>query len=147
MVCNKIGGCSAAMCRQDLGDAVRKYIRDAGLIDFIIKKVDGVIISNRIVLRKFNPITKLIEFSVQGVPDGSKTEEKLERRTDYDCRREVDVQEDLLFLYKNVLLGYPDSHPVGIAARAVLNSKQLVKKCQYKDSDKDKLRKLICHVR
>ncbi|KAK4842654.1 hypothetical protein QYF36_025493 [Acer negundo] len=57
-----------------------------------------------------------------------------------------DVYGDMLKLYKNVLLGYPESHPVSLATRTILNSKSFVKEWQFKGDSEENLSKLICWV-
>ncbi|EEF34840.1 PHD finger protein At2g01810 [Ricinus communis] len=138
----------ARMLRQDLRDAVRQHIGDTGLIDFVLKHIDKVIVGNQVIVRANKPVSKLLEFSLEDISDGATLEKKAQSHTDISTLKlGLNVRKDLLFLYKNVLLGYPDYHAVAIAARVILDCKHFFKEWQYKSSNEDALLTLICQVR
>ncbi|KAK3421428.1 hypothetical protein EUGRSUZ_G02081 [Eucalyptus grandis] len=136
-----------SMSRQELRDAVRLYIGDTGLIDFVIKNIDNTIVGSQIVRRKMNPQTKTLVFTVQEVGK----EEKLEDRNSLRLcspvvEQEFDIYEDLLCLYENILFGYPDSHPVSLATQVILDSKHFVKEWKYANAKDEKFTRITCRV-
>ncbi|KAF8021171.1 hypothetical protein BT93_G1565 [Corymbia citriodora subsp. variegata] len=136
-----------SMSRQELRDAVRLYIGDTGLIDFVIKNIDNTIVGSQMVRRKMNPQTKTLVFTVQEVGK----EEKLENRDSSHSRspvveQEYDIYEDLLCLYENILFGYPDSHPVSLATQVILDSKHFVKEWKYANTNDEKSTRITCRV-
>uniref|UniRef100_A0A2P2JZ08 Zinc finger PHD-type domain-containing protein n=2 Tax=Rhizophora mucronata TaxID=61149 RepID=A0A2P2JZ08_RHIMU len=138
----------AEMCRQELRDAVREHIGDTGLIDYVLKSINKVTVGNRTIHRAINPTTRLLEFSLKPVANGKNSGIKMEEQTDVQFPEPaLHVNEDLLFLYNNVILGYPNDHLVSIATSAILNSKHFVKKWQVKGNAEDTLLRLVCQVR
>ncbi|KDP38152.1 hypothetical protein JCGZ_04795 [Jatropha curcas] len=138
----------ARMLRQDLRDSVRGQIGDTGLIDCVLKHIDKVIVGDKIILRATNT-SRLLEFSLANISDAVTDERKVEPRTNNTLAPQpgLDVYKDLLYLYKNVLMGYPEYHAVSIAAKVILDSKHFVKERQFKSSNEDMLLRLICQVR
>ncbi|KAK1552600.1 hypothetical protein Q3G72_019900 [Acer saccharum] len=137
----------ASVTRQELRDEARKHVGDTGLIDFLLKTIHKTVVEDRIVRRSINPITKLLEFYLQDVQKAEFTEAKTESHSVTPTPETGrDVYGDMLKLYKNVLLGYPDSHPVSLATRTILNSKNFVKEWQFKGNREDNLSRLICRV-
>ncbi|TXG57090.1 hypothetical protein EZV62_018403 [Acer yangbiense] len=137
----------ASVTRQELRDEARKHVGDTGLIDFLLKTIHKTVVEDRIVRRSINPITKLLEFYLQDVQKAEFTETKTESHSVTPTPETGrDVYGDMLKLYKNVLLGYPESHPVSLATRTILNSKNFVKEWQFKGSREDNLSRLICRV-
>ncbi|KDO60815.1 hypothetical protein CISIN_1g041583mg, partial [Citrus sinensis] len=137
----------AKISRRELRDEARKKIGDTGLLDFMIKHIHKIILDNRIVHRKINPATKLAEFSLEDDANG----EVIQTRTEPEYHTSTlmpgqDVYADVLTLYKNVLLGYPESHTVSLAARAILDCKNFAKEWQFKESEDDNLMRLKCRV-
>ncbi|KAK3222148.1 hypothetical protein Dsin_009173 [Dipteronia sinensis] len=85
---------------------------ETGLIDFLLKTIHKTVVEDRIVRRSINPITKLLEFYLQDVQKAEFTETKTELHSvTLTPETGRDVYGDMLKLYKNVLLGYPESHP------------------------------------
>ncbi|KAK9226538.1 hypothetical protein WN943_011586 [Citrus x changshan-huyou] len=137
----------AKISRRELRDEARKKIGDTGLLDFMIKHIHKIILDNRIVHRKINPATKLAEFALEDDANG----EVIQTRTEPEYHIPTlmpgqDVYADVLTLYKNVLLGYPESHTVSLAARAILDCKNFAKEWQFKESEDDNLMRLKCRV-
>jgi hypothetical protein len=124
------------MDRQTLRDAVRQHIGDTGLIDFVIKNIDKVAVENRFIHRVVNPVTRKLVISLQDVVHEGKSEKKMESHADIPALEPgLDVNKDLHFLYNYVLLGYPDSHSVTLAIRAILDSKHFAKQWQFKGNN------------
>ena len=57
----------------------------------------------------------------------------------------VDFYNDVLYLYEHVLLGYPESELVDLATQAVLDAKQFVKECSFRD-DEEQLLTFFCQL-
>ncbi|XP_050230824.1 PHD finger protein At2g01810 [Mercurialis annua] len=139
----------SAMLRADLRGDVRKEIGDTGLIDFVLKHIDKVTLGSKAIVRTTKPVNKLLEFSLENVSDeATPIEMKTESRIDVPSLKPgLDVYKDLLFLYKNVLLGYPDYHAVAIAVGVIIDCKHFVKEWQFKSDNEDPVLKLNCQVR
>ncbi|XP_076914230.1 PHD finger protein At2g01810-like [Bidens hawaiensis] len=123
-------GRSGAMSRKDLRDMASKYVGDTGLIDFVLKSVDNLVVGDQIMTRMKNPLTRLMEFEIR------------------DQNSEEfggGVYGDMLFVYRNVLLGYPLWNSVSQASRLVLNSKYFVKEWEFGVGN-DELMMLTCRV-
>uniref|UniRef100_A0A6N2NLL5 Zinc finger PHD-type domain-containing protein n=1 Tax=Salix viminalis TaxID=40686 RepID=A0A6N2NLL5_SALVM len=137
------------MDRQTLRDAVRQHIGDTGLIDFVIKNIDKVAVENRFIHRAVNPVTRKLVISLQDVVRDGKSEKKMKSCADIPALEPgLDVNKDLHFLYNYVLLGYPDSHSVTLAIRAILDSKHFVKQWQFKcNNDQDSFLELVLRLR
>ncbi|KAG5240546.1 PHD finger family protein [Salix suchowensis] len=138
------------MDRQTLRDAVRQHIGDTGLIDFVIKNIDKVAVENRFIHRAVNPVTRKLVISLQDVVvHEGKSEKKMKSRADIPALEPgLDVNKDLHFLYNYVLLGYPDSHSVTLAIRAILDSKHFVKQWKFKcNNDQDSFLELVLRLR
>ncbi|KAK1387135.1 PHD domain-containing protein [Heracleum sosnowskyi] len=131
---------SGAMSRQELRDRARQCIGDTGLIDFVLKSVKSYsMIGNQIISRVKNPATRLIEFAIRD-------ENVVDSTTVIAHPPGLNVYGDVLFLYRNVLLGYPEWDPVSIATQVILDSKQFVKEWVYDDEEIDHFMTLTCRV-
>lgn len=131
---------SGAMSRQELRDGARQYISDTGLIDFVLKSINNYsMIRNQIISCVKNPSTRLIEFAIRD-------ENIVDSINVIAHQPGLHVYGDVLFLYENVLLGYPDWDPVNIATRIILDSKQFVKEWVYDEEDTDQFMTLTCRV-
>ncbi|KAI8538763.1 hypothetical protein RHMOL_Rhmol09G0129300 [Rhododendron molle] len=131
------------LSRQELRDFARQFVGDTGLIDYVLKSIHGSIVGNQIVRRSRNPSTKTVEFSIQDIVDRSEVEHVVGLS---GLESAFDVDGDVLFLYKNVLLGYPESNPVSSAARTVLVTKHFVKEWEIMEKMNDHLMTLTCRV-
>ncbi|ESQ33136.1 hypothetical protein EUTSA_v10003728mg [Eutrema salsugineum] len=122
--------------RQELRDAVRNSIGDTGLIDFLLKHIDKVLIGDQIVQRFTNPESRMLQFSLRkinargGLDQDAKKRKKTKPR-DANERTSttpgLDPYEDIFYLYKNLLLTYPDSDIYSDASEDILNCKSFVK--------------------
>ncbi|CAN4088482.1 unnamed protein product [Withania somnifera] len=144
------------MTRQDLRNEARKFIGDTGLIDFVLKsircfalgnQVDNhpdtarlimslksitkSMIGNKIVFQSKNPSTKRIEFSFEDIVDTNRVDENIEL--------ELNIDQDLVYLYEIVLLNSPGSDSVSLAAGVVLDSKKFVKEWNLEDQENQKM--------
>ena len=137
------------MTRQEVRDAARMHIGDTGLLDYVLKSMNNVIVGNHVVRRSVNPATRILEYTLRelgklgkGTPD---SDMELETIPKLSIVPGADVYSDVVYLYRNVLLNYPDSELVELATRAVLDSKHLVKEWPFSDED-DQLLRFVCHV-
>lgn len=147
--------CSGGMTRQELRDAARSHIGDTGLLDYVLKSMNNVIVGSYLVKRAVNPATRILEYSIRDISDsdeqGQSTEEEEEcdkDDNDIDFVQEPgsDVYSDVQILYKNVLLDYPGSDRHQLAAQVILHSKFFVKEWNVQD-DGDQLLRFVCHVK
>ncbi|KAF7816318.1 PHD finger protein MALE MEIOCYTE DEATH 1 [Senna tora] len=133
---NKTNGSgSSGMTRQDVRDAARLHIGDTGLLDYVLKSLNNVIVGNYVVRRMVNPTTRILEYNIHELGNGCKAPEPpepemkvlVEPPEESDQVPGIDVYSDVVYLYKNVLLGYPDSEPVDLAVQTILDSRHFVK--------------------
>ncbi|KAK6125827.1 hypothetical protein DH2020_040433 [Rehmannia glutinosa] len=142
---NNVGSCG--MTRQEARDAARLHIGDTGLIDHVLKVMNNVIAGNYIIRRAVNRSTKILEYTIQDIKGGK----------EFSCSKIPDsiqvlimgpgrsVSEDVVYLYRNVLVGYPESDSVKFAVQMVLHSKHFVKEWPFRDEDDDSLR-FVCRL-
>jgi len=118
------------MPRQDVRDAARVYIGDTGLLDFVLKSLGNRVVGNHVVRRAVNPITKVLEYSLEDTvsyssshssaaaaatlirPDGRSSPgqqqpqlELLPGATVCELGR-TEVLKDIVYIYKHVLENY-----------------------------------------
>ncbi|XP_024961182.1 PHD finger protein At2g01810-like [Cynara cardunculus var. scolymus] len=127
-------GRNGAMSRKDLRNMASKYVGDTGLIDFVLKSIDNSVIGKQIVTRMKNPLTRLMEFEIRD-----------QNCEEFGFEKEGDAYGDVLFLYRNVLLGYPWWNSVSQACRVVLNSKYFVKEWEV-GLGNEQLMTLTCRI-
>ncbi|XP_054795208.1 PHD finger protein MALE MEIOCYTE DEATH 1-like [Prosopis cineraria] len=127
---------SGGMTRQDVRDAARLHIGDTGLLDYVLKSLNNMIVGNYVVRRMVNPTTRILEYSIHELGNGSKAPElhrelkvfnHMEPPAESEQVPGIDVYSDVAFFYKNVLLGYPDSEQVDLAIQTILDSRHFVK--------------------
>ncbi|KAK9902436.1 hypothetical protein M0R45_001675 [Rubus argutus] len=116
---------NGGMARQDVRDAARLHIGDTGLLDYVLKSLNNVIVGNQ-VSEPEKEILPLPLPSPAPVPG-------------------IDVYSDVLYLYEHVLLGYPESGLVELASQAVLDAKHFVKECPFRD-EKEQLLTIFCQI-
>ncbi|TKY56679.1 PHD finger protein MALE MEIOCYTE DEATH 1 [Spatholobus suberectus] len=144
---------SGGMARQDVRDAARLHIGDTGLLDYVLKSLNNVIVGNYVVRRMVNPSTRILEYTIHDLGKGYKAPE-LEPEVMAHVDQQVepswvpgnDVYCDVLFLYKNVLLGYPDSEAVDLAVQTILDSRYFVKEWPVRDEMEQQVLTFICHL-
>ncbi|XP_042503063.1 PHD finger protein MALE MEIOCYTE DEATH 1 [Macadamia integrifolia] len=147
------------MSRQEVRDAARLQIGDTGLLDFVLKSLNNFIVGDYVVRRAINPSTRVLEYTIDEVVDGAIAEEgskvtpvdhvALERATFYPpvpySLAGSDVYADILFLYRTILEGYPETELMGLATRIVLDCKHFVKEW-YCNDEADALLRFECVV-
>lgn len=125
------------MAQLELRDKASESINDAGLLDFVLKSLDHSRVGNRIVYRTKNPITKRVEFAVA---------ENAEASHGLDNLFGINLHQDVVFIYENVLLMYSASSSVGMATRVILEGKQLVKEWPNEKEVVNGLMTVTCQV-
>lgn len=139
------------MSRQEVQDAARLHIGDTGLLDYVLKSMNNVIVGSHIVCRAVNPSTRVLEYTIHELGNcvlinEPEPEIVLEPLPVPALVPGADVYSDVVYLYTNVLLGgYPESELVDLATRAILDSKHFVKEWQFKDED-DQFLRFICRL-
>ncbi|GMN32942.1 hypothetical protein TIFTF001_039223 [Ficus carica] len=113
-------------------DAVKLKIGDTGLIDYVLKSLDNVVVRNQIIRRAVNPATKIYEYTIHEVGDKVSEEQDMISNIPSPAMIApgVDVYNDVIFLYKQVLMEYPDSKDsklVESATQRILDTKHFVK--------------------
>jgi hypothetical protein len=142
--------CHGKMTRPDLRDAARVKIGDTGLLDYVLKSLDNVIVGTHVMCRTKNPTTRIYEYSLHELDNGIKSSEPdtevLPKPFSAPAPLPgVDVYCDLVYLYRNILVDYPGSDWVNKATQAVLNSKYLVKELPFID-DNDQFLTFTCRL-
>ena len=146
---------SGGMTRQDVRDAARLHIGDTGLLDYVLKSLNNVIVGNYVVRRMVNPSTRILEYTIHELGNGFKAPEVVvepEVMAIVDPQAESyrvpgnDVYSDVFYLYKNVLLGYPNSEPVDLAVQTTLDSRHFVKEWEYMD-EMEQVLTFICRLK
>ncbi|OMO57174.1 Zinc finger, PHD-type [Corchorus olitorius] len=142
------------MTRQDLRDAARMHIGDTGLLDYVLKSMNNVIFGSHIVRRSTNT-ARILEYTIEVVDNGKGAEAQRGKPQhqpqpdalpdDDDLVPGTDVYNDVVYLYNNVLINYPDSELLQLATQVVLDSKHFVKDRPFKDED-DQLLRFFCQV-
>ncbi|XP_059441815.1 PHD finger protein MALE MEIOCYTE DEATH 1-like [Corylus avellana] len=120
--------CHGGMPRQDLRAAARVHIGDTGLLDYVLKLLDNVIVGNHVVRRTKNPMTRIFEYALHELGNGIKASEVLPNPLSEPALEPgLDVYDDLDYLYSNILVDYLGSDLVKKATWEVLNCKYFVK--------------------
>ncbi|XVF64432.1 hypothetical protein PTKIN_Ptkin09bG0169200 [Pterospermum kingtungense] len=139
------------MTRQDVRDAARMHIGDTGLLDYVLKSMNNVIVGCHIVRRAINA-SRILEYTIEDMDNELKAAEggrEIHQKPLPDPLPApvpgTDVYNDVGYLYNNILLNYPESELLELATQAVLDSKHFVKEWPFKDVD-DKLLRFFCHV-
>ncbi|EOA34956.1 hypothetical protein CARUB_v10020044mg [Capsella rubella] len=144
------------MTRQDVRDSARLHIGDTGLLDYVLKSMHNVVIGNVLVRRYVDPITRILHYTIQELGDAMKAiEPKKEEavvlaeitplRIFTPLKPGADVYGDLLLLYTNVLLNYPESEQVRSATQAILDSKFFIKEWSIWDNNETVLQ-YVCRI-
>ncbi|OWM84971.1 hypothetical protein CDL15_Pgr027758 [Punica granatum] len=142
------------MTRQDVRDAARAHIGDTGLLDNVLKSLNNVIVGNYVVCRAVNPVTRILEYTVHELratePNASEVQGVMAVQDRFSSAVPTaggDAYDDLVYMYKNVLLNYPESSdgPVAAAVKAVLDSKHFAKEWPFRDEEEEFLT-FICNL-
>ncbi|XP_010528997.1 PREDICTED: PHD finger protein MALE MEIOCYTE DEATH 1 [Tarenaya hassleriana] len=143
----------SGMSRQEVRDAARMHIGDTGLLDYVLKSMNNVIVGSVVVRRSVNPTTRILQYTIQELDNETKVaepekeivKENLPLRISIEFQPGADIYRDLFFLYTNVLMNYPESESVNSASQAVLDSKHFVKECALWD-DREHVFVFCCRV-
>ncbi|XP_057492136.1 PHD finger protein MALE MEIOCYTE DEATH 1 [Actinidia eriantha] len=141
---------NAGMTRQEARDAARLHIGDTGLIDYVLKWMNNVIVEGLIVRRAVNPVTRVLEYTIREMENDvqvndAEPEIVPEPLSLPAVMPGINVYKDVAYLYNNVLLGYPESELVRLASQTVLDCKNFVKEWPFVDEE-DELLRFICRV-
>lgn len=169
-------GSHCGMTRQDVRDAARLHIGDTGLLDYVLKSLNNVIVGNYVIRRMVNPSTRILEYTIHEIGKGynfkpnnevevmpmslndvyndvdhhSHNSSQVDHHSSSSSSNWVpgnDVYNDVVYLYKNVLLGYPDSEPVDLAVQTVLDSRHFVKEWALRDEMEQQVLTFICRLK
>lgn len=111
------------MLQQELKDKASEWIEEPPMIDSVVNSIDNPTITNQSIFLPRNPSTKRVEFTTQDfVQDKNNT-------------MEWNAAKDALYLYRSVLSGYTDPHPVSLAIRYLMDSKNFVKEWHFEEHD------------
>ncbi|KAG2312598.1 hypothetical protein Bca4012_027155 [Brassica carinata] len=143
----------SGMTRQDVRDSARLHIGDTGLLDYVLKSMNNVTVGNVLVQRYVDPLTKILHYTIQELDDATKLVEQkkdpvieaVPLRVVNESKSGGHVHGDLLLLYTNVLLNYPNSVSVRSAAQVVLDSKHFIKEWPLWDNS-DKIFRFVCRI-
>ncbi|VVA94218.1 unnamed protein product [Arabis nemorensis] len=141
------------MTRQDVRDAARLHIGDTGLLDYVLKSMNNVVVGNVLVRRYVDPLTRILHYTIQELdgateliePKKVAVPEVIPLRLVAESKPGADVHGDLLLLYTNVLLNYPESESVRSATQAILDSKHFVKEWPLWDKN-DQIFRFVCRI-
>ncbi|XP_031498002.1 PHD finger protein MALE MEIOCYTE DEATH 1-like [Nymphaea colorata] len=162
------------MSRQAVRDAARLTIGDTGLLDFVLKSLNECIIGKRIIRRRVNSATRVLEYTVEefssssggagGAGGGGALGTGIEREPDSagedSCGGgsvgQIGLEEltkDIIYFYKHVVENYwpaklrstTEAAVIQAAARAILDTKRFVKSWPFFDDD-DSMLRFLCSV-
>ncbi|KAL3525039.1 hypothetical protein ACH5RR_013411 [Cinchona calisaya] len=136
---------SSVMNRQEVRDAARQQIGDTGLIDYVLKSLNNVLVGGYKVKRMVNGGTRKLDYTIQEVKNGVKLDQEKVPEKVQACHKMPgnDVNGDLSYLYDHVLLEYPEMDIVKLAVTTVLNSKYFVKEWPFRD-EQDHSLSFVC---
>ncbi|KAJ6684194.1 PHD FINGER PROTEIN MALE MEIOCYTE DEATH 1-RELATED [Salix viminalis] len=136
------------MTRQDVRDAARMHIGDTGLLDYVLKSMNNVVVGKYVVQRAVNPKTRILEYSIEEFGDGVipvKSEPESETVLAQPHVPGADVNADVVYVYENVLFNYPESELVEVATQAILDCKHFVKEWPFR-VENDQSLSIRCQV-
>ncbi|XP_071740348.1 PHD finger protein MALE MEIOCYTE DEATH 1-like [Rutidosis leptorrhynchoides] len=133
---------NCGMSRQEVRDMARLYIGDTGLIDYVLKSMNNVIVGEYVVRRAVNSRTGVLEYSLKEV---NQNDESVDRVDSVITRyTQNDVYKDVAYLYQHVLME-SDYEMVEFAVRTILDCKNFTKTWPFND-DADEFLRFICRV-
>ncbi|CAK9180396.1 unnamed protein product [Ilex paraguariensis] len=141
---------NGGISRKELRDAARVHVGDTGLLDFVMKSLNKVIVGNYLVSRDFNSSTGVLEYASQELANCAQVPE-LEPKM-VPCQNPAsapgtcsDICNDVVYLYNHVLLHCPGLDLVELPSHIVLESNHFVKQWPLKDEEDQSLR-FLCRV-
>ncbi|KAG7563257.1 Zinc finger PHD-finger [Arabidopsis suecica] len=133
----------STITRQELRQAVRTSIGDTGLIDFLLKHIDKVLIGDQIVQRFTNSKSRMLQFSLRTI--NSRVQEQEGKKKRKMKPQEINEwtsttpglspYDDILYLYQNLLLTHLDSDTYREASQIILNCKSFIKEWSYQEQN------------
>lgn len=125
------------MTRQEVRDAARLHIGDTGLLDYVLKSLNNVIVGNQMVRRAVNPKTRILEYTIHELRNGVQLTEEQESTQNSEpiSTPGNDIYSDVLCLYRIIFLDYPESEMVELATQGVLDSKHFAKEWPLRDEE------------
>ncbi|XP_021730833.1 PHD finger protein MALE MEIOCYTE DEATH 1-like [Chenopodium quinoa] len=139
------------MTRQEVRDAARAHIGDTGLLDYVLKSMNNVIVGDYIVRRRTDPVSRILEYTIHEVSEASPPKKSSREKASVEPvlalteASGIDIYRDVCILYKQVILDQSDSNILGLSVRVLLDSKHFMKEWPFKDED-DQLLRFICQV-
>ncbi|XP_076912282.1 PHD finger protein MALE MEIOCYTE DEATH 1 [Bidens hawaiensis] len=128
------------MSRQEVRDTARLHIGDTGLIDYVLKSMNNVIVGEFVVRRAANPKTGVLEYSLREVNESNHQVDYVDR---VNLMGHSDLYKDVAYLYRHVLMD-SDNETVGFAVRTILDGKHFTKLWQLNDDDE--FLRFVCRV-
>ncbi|CAA7043713.1 unnamed protein product [Microthlaspi erraticum] len=147
---------NSTLTRQELREAVRNgKIGDTGLIDFLLKHIDKIVIGDKMVKRFTNPNSRMLQFSIHTVNPRRVLIQEPKRRRKTKPQETIewgsttpglDPYDDIYYLYQNLLLSYPYSDVYSDASEIILNCKSFVKELPLPSHQEPNLLTVSCQV-
>ncbi|CAN8266856.1 unnamed protein product [Cochlearia groenlandica] len=147
---------SVVITRQELRDAVRNSIGDTGLIDFLLKHIDKVLIKDHIVVQRFSsPETRKLQFSLSRISSRALVQEPKKIKKPKPPQESnqwtstapgLDPYADIFYMYQSLLLAYPDSDIYCDASDIILNCKSFVKEWSLPSYQEQNSLTVSCNV-
>ncbi|XP_057527229.1 PHD finger protein MALE MEIOCYTE DEATH 1 [Amaranthus tricolor] len=139
------------MTRQEVRDVARAHIGDTGLLDFVLKSMNNVIVGDHIVRRRIDPLNRILHYTIQKVGEPSPSPEKPREQKSYPNppititpTSGSSIYQDIYTLYQQLLFDLPESEISSLSVRVTLDSKHFEKEWPFKDQN-DQLLRFICH--
>ncbi|KAL0296535.1 UNVERIFIED_CONTAM: PHD finger protein PERSISTENT TAPETAL CELL 1 [Sesamum radiatum] len=133
--------------RQHVRDVARAYIGDTGLLDFVLKSLGNHMVGKYFVRRCLNPVTKVLEYCLEDVSRPFPKQEAAfpisEPRLKPQQISRAQLVKDTFCVYKNILGNHnliTNTRVLGtipMAARAILDSKHLIKEYYSGETSKN----------
>ncbi|XP_031383441.1 PHD finger protein MALE STERILITY 1 [Punica granatum] len=117
--------------RQEVRDAARAYIGDTGLLDFVLKSLGNHIVGNFLVRRCLNPVTKVLEYSLEDISKLFPCPESNEYARSNITREQL--MKDVACLYKFIFKQAESVHKqdinntIPLITRVILDLKYFIK--------------------
>ncbi|KAL0372797.1 UNVERIFIED_CONTAM: PHD finger protein MALE STERILITY 1 [Sesamum calycinum] len=134
--------------RQHVRDVARAYIGDTGLLDFVLKSLGNHMVGKYFVRRCLNPVTKVLEYCLEDVSRPFPKQEAAfpisePRLKPQQTISRAQLVKDTFCVYKNILGNHnliTNTRVLGtipMAARAILDSKHLIKEYYSGETSKN----------
>ena len=101
----------SGMARQDVRDAARLHIGDTGLLDYVLKSLNNVIVGNQVVCRSVNPTTRILEYTVHDLANGTKVSEPEKETLPPPLPQSAVVPRNPLFITRILPFRHLDTQP------------------------------------